>query len=52
MPAVSLNQRSGALTALGFAKESFSGWFFFRCSLGSAVQSFGPLQRLLSEREL
>jgi hypothetical protein len=36
-------------SALGFAKVSFSGWFFFRCWPGSAVQSFGPLQRLLSD---
>jgi hypothetical protein len=36
-------------SALGFAKGSFSGWFFFRGSPGSAVQSFGLLQRPLSD---
>src|ERR1700733_4179633 len=48
MPAVSLNQRSGALQ-----RWVLLGWVFldgfFRGSPSSAVQSFGPRQRLLSD---
>jgi hypothetical protein len=57
MPAVSLNQWSGALPKRGgsafqlrfFSPIRFSSLSVFACS---AVQSFGFRQRLLSEREL
>ena len=54
MPAVSLNQRSGALLELGVSAAVFLGFggvpllFFGRC--GSSI--FWLPQRLLSEREL
>ena len=55
MPAVSLNQWSGALPRAGicfqlrFFSDSLPPLSVFACS---AVQSFGFRQRLLSEREL
>jgi hypothetical protein len=52
MPAVSLNQWSGALPAQSWFGKVFPDAFFFLFSPSSAVQSFGFPQRLLSEREL
>ena len=52
MPAVSLNQRSGALPAGMALRGSSSIGFSFCFRPCSAVQFFGSPQRLLSEREL
>ncbi len=54
MPAVSLNQWSGALPTWSCFGRFFSIGFFFSVSPPPVlqVQSFGFPQRLLSEREL
>ena len=53
MPAVSLNQWSGALPTWScFSRFFLLSFFFSVFAACSAVQSFGFPQRLLSEREL
>ena len=55
MPAVSLNQWSGALPTWNCFGKVFLDWafsFLFSPPLVLQVQSFGFPQRLLSEREL
>ena len=53
MPAVSLNQRSGALLALGVLAGVFLGSVrFLFVLLAGATAIFWLPQRLLSEREL
>ena len=49
MPAGSLNQRSGALQRWVLLGGVFLDGFSFGVRLSSAVQSFGPRQRLLSD---